>query len=175
MTSNGSTRNRRGSHDGGASLVEFALLAPLLVMMLLGITTGGFALATKNSMTNAVREGARVGATLPKGSDWDTGWAVDVKDRVVGLAGGDVGDDEVCVQLIDASNDSTVGAYMGSSCDPSQGGDPAKFPPDTPASATSGCVVKVWSQTSSTLNALFFSRDLTLQAQAVGIYERDEC
>lgn len=157
-------------HDRGASLVEFAVLAPLLFSILLGIITGGFALATKNSMTNAVREGARVGATLPEGTGWNADWAVDVKDRVVDLAGGDLEDDEVCVQLIDASDGSLVGRYPSGGC-------PASMPsaPSTPGSATSGCIVKVWAQSEATLNALFFSRDLDLEAQSVGIYERDEC
>lgn len=154
--------------DRGAALVEFALLAPVLFSILLGIITGGFALATKNSMTNAVREGARVGATLPMGSDWDTDWAVDVKDRVVELAGGDLEADEVCVRLLDASTNATVGEYPSAGCSLSMA------EPTTPGSATD-CVVKVWAQRDATLNALFFSRDLDLQAQSVGVYERDGC
>lgn len=164
-TSTPRSRNRR---DRGASLVEFALLAPVLFAILLGTITAGLALSTKNSMTNAVREGGRLGATLPEGTDWDADWAVDVRERVVSLAGGDLDDEDVCVQLIDASDDSIVGEYSGSDCS-------SVTPPGTPTSATEGCVVKLWARRSAELNTLFFSRTLTLDANAVGIYERAEC
>jgi len=51
--------------ERGASLVEFALVLPILMMLLFGIVTGGLALNSKNSLNNAAREGARYGATLP--------------------------------------------------------------------------------------------------------------
>ncbi|MFP5580169.1 MAG: TadE family protein [Acidimicrobiia bacterium] len=64
-----SGRNRR---EAGASLVEFALLAPVLFALLLGMITGGLSLSRKNSMENAVREGARFGATLNEDSSWSS-------------------------------------------------------------------------------------------------------
>lgn len=164
-------RSRHTKRERGASLVEFALLAPVLFALLLGMITGGLALATKNSMTNAVREGGRLGATLPGVADWDA-WAADVKDRVVELAGGDLEADEVCVEMvsIDSSGDSTEGSWPASGCDL-----PMAMP-TTPSSAPDGsCLVKVWAQRSATLNALAFSRSLTLEAKAVGQYERSEC
>lgn len=45
-------------------LVEFALLLPLLMMILLGMFTGGLAWNRKLAVTNGVREGSRFGATL---------------------------------------------------------------------------------------------------------------
>jgi Flp pilus assembly protein TadG len=51
--------------ERGASLVEFAIVLPILMMLLFGIVTGGLALNSKNSLNNAAREGARYGATLP--------------------------------------------------------------------------------------------------------------
>ncbi len=162
----------RNRHDGGASLVEFALLAPVLFSLLLGMVTGGLALSYKNSMTNAIREGARLGATLPKDDTdgWD-GWAHDVKDRVVSLAADDIGEDEVCVQIIKVgASPPELGGWPSGGCTLSM------VPPATPASAAPGsCLVKVWGERTANLNALFFSRDVTLTGSAVGLYERSTC
>ncbi len=49
-------------------LVEFALTLPLLVMLLLGMVTGGYTYNQKLAITNGVREGSRFGATLPVAS-----------------------------------------------------------------------------------------------------------
>ena len=55
--------------EEGAGLVEFAILAPLFVMLLFGLVEFGLALYSKGVVTNASREGARFGvvyATPPK-------------------------------------------------------------------------------------------------------------
>jgi Flp pilus assembly protein TadG len=46
--------------ERGAVAVEFALLAPILIMLLLGIMEFGRAYNTQMVLTNAAREGARV-------------------------------------------------------------------------------------------------------------------
>ena len=159
---------RRCIGDSGASLVEFALIAPLLFAILLGTITGGLALSKKNSMTNAVREGGRLGATLPEGTSWDNDWAIDVRDRVIALAGNDLANADVCVQMIDpAAPEPPVGKYLGADCS-------AITPPATPSSAE-GCIVKVWARTEASLDTVFFSRVLTLDGSAVGLYERESC
>jgi Flp pilus assembly pilin Flp len=48
----------------GASAVEFAIIAPLLFVLLFGILEGGLALYNKAVITNACREGARNGIVL---------------------------------------------------------------------------------------------------------------
>jgi len=48
----------------GASAVEFAIIAPLLFVLLFGILEGGLALYNKAVITNACREGARDGIVL---------------------------------------------------------------------------------------------------------------
>ena len=56
-------------HDeDGASIVEFALIFPVLVCLLLGMFTGGIAFNQKLALTSGVREGSRYGATLPVSS-----------------------------------------------------------------------------------------------------------
>jgi Flp pilus assembly protein TadG len=47
--------------DSGGSLVEFAVVAPLLFVILFGIIEFGFLLYDKAVITNASREGARAG------------------------------------------------------------------------------------------------------------------
>lgn len=61
--------------EKGAQLVEFALVLPLLLLVLLGIAEFGFMFQRYEVVTNAAREGARI-AVLP-------GYALaDVQDRV---------------------------------------------------------------------------------------------
>ena len=47
-------------HDRGQSLVEFALVLPILLILLLGILDFGRAVAAYNSVSNGARSGARV-------------------------------------------------------------------------------------------------------------------
>lgn len=47
--------------EKGAAAVEFALLLPLLMMILFGIIEFGIALHQQSILTNASREGARLG------------------------------------------------------------------------------------------------------------------
>ena len=57
-------RRREGTRRGhrGASLVEFALILPLLSMFLFGIVQFGLAYDAKQSINSAAREGARYAA-----------------------------------------------------------------------------------------------------------------
>ncbi len=57
------TRGRARLDERGAVAVEFALVLPVLVMLLLGITTAGLSYSHAIGLTNAVREGSRFGAT----------------------------------------------------------------------------------------------------------------
>jgi Flp pilus assembly pilin Flp len=61
-TARGFLRDQRGS-----PAVEFALIAPVLMLLVFGIVQFGFAFYTYNEMFNGAREGARrlaVGATM---------------------------------------------------------------------------------------------------------------
>lgn len=51
----------------GQSVVEFALILPVFVLILLGLLEFGSAFDHRNAMAYAVREGARVGASLGNG------------------------------------------------------------------------------------------------------------
>ena len=60
-------RRRKAIRRGGAA-VEFAFVAPLLMMVLFGATELGRAMYIQNTVTTAAREGARE-ASLPSSSE----------------------------------------------------------------------------------------------------------
>jgi Flp pilus assembly protein TadG len=148
-----------GTTERGAALVEFALVLPLVMSLLLGMVTGGVAYNRKISMSNAVREASRFGATL----DGSATWATDVQSRTVELSTGDLTTSQVCVKLVAAATNTVVPGYSAGSCSTAE--------PGTPATATTGCVVKVWAARPDKLQAMFFSANLTLTAKSVARYE----
>jgi Flp pilus assembly protein TadG len=50
--------------EGGASLVEFALVAPLLLLLLFGVADFGRFIAASSAINSASREGARYGSAV---------------------------------------------------------------------------------------------------------------
>ena len=56
---------RRTDSERGQALTEFALVAPLLFLILFGIIQLGFLFGGQNGLTNAAREAARYASTLP--------------------------------------------------------------------------------------------------------------
>lgn len=54
----------------GQELVEFALILPLLLLLIFGIMDFGLAIFSYNTIANAAREGARAGV-IPSASDAD--------------------------------------------------------------------------------------------------------
>jgi Flp pilus assembly protein TadG len=97
------TRSIKTDDERGASLVEFALILPLLMMLMMGITTGGISLNRDVTLNNAAREGARYGATLPTGTDM-TAWLNNVADVTIDSASGELDDGTpgrtVCVAFV---------------------------------------------------------------------------
>jgi Flp pilus assembly protein TadG len=55
---------RRGRREAGTSVVEMAFVLPLLLLLVFAIGDFGIAYTRWNSLTNAVREGARVGVVF---------------------------------------------------------------------------------------------------------------
>lgn len=69
------TRRARWQCEKGAELIEFALVAPILIFLLAGIFDFGMMFRSFEAVTNAAREGARVGVLPGYG-------VVDVQTRV---------------------------------------------------------------------------------------------
>jgi len=55
------TSDRRHRPERGEDIIEFALILPLLLVLLLGVMEFGFAVMRYNTIANAAREGARAG------------------------------------------------------------------------------------------------------------------
>lgn len=150
-----------GSAERGAALVEFALLLPVLVSLILGLTTSGIAYNRKISMTDAVREGSRFGATLAASpfaaSDLST-WSTSVTQRVYDLSGGELSASQgtVCAQLVTAPDAANACGVVD--------------PVNTPAGSH---IAKVSATKSATLQAGFFTRVLRLSSKTASRYERE--
>lgn len=140
-------------------LVEFVMVLPLLFALLLGITSGGRAYAAKVSMAEAVREGARFGATLRLGTGPTavSDFQQSVKDRVVSAAAGDLNPADVCVSLVlpTGATDCGVGDPGGASAQPAVH------------------LVKVSASKPATMQFFFASTTSTMNAKLAARYERD--
>jgi Flp pilus assembly protein TadG len=105
-------RNRRRVQDDrGAVLVEFAVVLPILLMLLLGIVTGGMALHQDMQLSHAAREGARYGARVDPAQTFTSGtWASNVRSLIVDRANGDLSGPgtTVCVSLVRGSAGSST-------------------------------------------------------------------
>ena len=91
----------RSDGEAGVAVVEFALVAPLLLLLIFGIVDLGRAYATLNQLAASAREGARVAAVLPNpesaASQARIREAVKKYDRQLG--GSPVADGQIVVTL----------------------------------------------------------------------------
>jgi Flp pilus assembly protein TadG len=159
----------RAGRERGAVLVEFVIVMPLLLGLVLGIITFGNWYNTKLNLSTAAREGARYGATLPLAGYGSTNaWLDAVATAAVGAAGGQLGSGVAtrytCVALIDSSGTSrridtggTVSYSTGSSCYSDSLGSESR--------------VQAVLQRSGTINVVLFSSDVTVKGQAVARFE----
>ena len=77
---NAAARTARRRRDG-QSLVEFAVVLPIFLLILAGILDFGLGLYSQMTVINAAREGARLGVVEP-------GNVSDIDDRVQAMTGG---------------------------------------------------------------------------------------
>ena len=63
------TSEKKQRRDSGQAIVEFAIVVPLLLTLLLGIMEWGFLIWTQNSFVNAVRDGAREAVVM---QEWNS-------------------------------------------------------------------------------------------------------
>ena len=177
--------NRRRRTDRGASLVEFAIIMPVLFMIMLGTITGGMTLSRQNSVKNGVREAGRFGAVLADFDDVDN--RADLYAQVVAAATGDLDvgapNRVICVALIDDDNTWDYSWY-GTTATPSSGSDVAAGSVPTqcrgPAAdpdfdATVGVGTKrIWvrAERTSEIQGVLFSLNPTLESHALTRYER---
>lgn len=85
----------RSRDDRGASLIEMALVLPLLVVLLLGIFATARGWQVHNVLDHAAREAARYGAAL---DTWDANAAQGVAEAEIGAASVPTGSLTWCVE-----------------------------------------------------------------------------
>ena len=162
---------RSDRRDDGAVALEFALILPVLVMLLIGTVTTAISYAHVLGLTNAVREGARFGATADASTP---SWASDVATRVGGTQFDDPGHSTtICVELYKQGG----GGGVSASC-PANGGPSiasSDYPP-VPALATGQCVVRVVAARRFTINLVIFGTvSQSMTRGSVARYEGESC
>ena len=137
--------------------LEFAIVLPLLMALVLGIYTGGLAYTNKISLVEAVREGARYGASLPVGTTPVATWEAGVKDRVVSASGGDLALADVCVKYALPIG----GSDCGVADPPGASNEPAVH------------LVKVSATKQAKIEFFFYTSEPLLRGKIVARFERD--
>lgn len=101
------TRRRR---QRGQAILEFAILTPLVLILIFIIVDFGIGLAHRVILTNAAREGARYGAAgAPESGGCTDPLVVDrIKCKTVAQGRGLVDEDAVSVAFLDANNNGEV-------------------------------------------------------------------
>jgi Flp pilus assembly protein TadG len=64
--------SRRRRREGGVTMVEFALIAPLALVLILGLLVTGIVVLNQVELTNGVRDGARAAAVCGGAGFQDT-------------------------------------------------------------------------------------------------------
>ena len=166
--------------ERGAAAVEFALVVPLLMMLLLGVITVGLSYNNALGVTNAVREGSRFGATTdacgttpPAVCTGGSAWATSVMQRVRDTQFDDPGlETKICVQLIKVG---TVTPLVGFQC--SSAGGPALTSsalPSVPTGTVGTCFVQVVAARPFTVNVGIQKWDRVLERTSIARYERKD-
>lgn len=97
-------------NQDGATVVEFAIIAPILLLLIFGIIEFSLLLFNKHIVTNSSREGARAGVVARENRFADSGDFVDVEAVVNDWIGnhlvtfGGTGNPVIDVQILNASN-----------------------------------------------------------------------
>lgn len=156
--------------ESGASLVEFALILPVFMMLLLGMLTGGLAYSRKLSVAQATREGARYGATLPITATTPVdAWLDKVAALTIASSDGELAATQpgqaVCVAYVPSAGLPRRREQVGTSVSRSSDRCIANDGRDGETR------VQVVASRRSTLEALLFSRNLDLRSHAVARFE----
>jgi hypothetical protein len=164
-------RSRSAAGDRGAVMAEFALVLPVLAMLVMGIFTGGTALNNKQQITSSARDAARFGATLADDqcdSPSDCGgrsWAELVRDLAVQRSNGTLLNAGVCVALVSGPGSAPT-ALDASHTTKTDG--TACFVDGSP---DDGLRVQVSTSRSDVLDVVLYRKTLSLEATAIAQFE----
>jgi Flp pilus assembly protein TadG len=161
-------------------MVEFALVLPIFMALVLGMFTGGTAYNQKLSMTNAAREGSRYAATLPVSSTASmTAWLDSVAAVAVDAASGELAPGTpgrvVCVAYVypagtTSVTDRTTKRVQTGSAAPAYTTGPSErcFADGRPNSERR---VQVALRRDTRIEAIIYSSDFTLKSSSVARFE----
>jgi Flp pilus assembly protein TadG len=93
--------------EAGAAAVEFALVAPLLVLLICGIIDLGRAYATLNQLAASAREGARLAAVLPDPES--SAHVKQVRNTVLAFSQGQLGGSKIRAETIEVDLQTSSG------------------------------------------------------------------
>lgn len=163
--------------DDGANAVEFALVLPLLVLLLFGAITFGLAFNQKQQLEHANREAVRFAATLPDPGTDD--WFEEVFQRIVVTAAGQapVWDPglAICVS-VDTSSAVISRTRQGNAAytTAAQMAAGANGSSHCVDGSLTGSTAQVTISRDARLDAVFFRDDITLQTHGVALYEETD-
>ena len=172
----------RGANDEGANAVEFALVLPILLVLIFGLMWGGIAFEQNLAVTHASREAARFGATLDVTSagSVDTTRLDQIRDRAEVAAVGrldDVGGTTnayVCVAYVEDDGTTNHTAQVDN------GGTRTGA---APTAVTGSCYddgipadqprIQVYVERDALLDFIFYGGTIRLDSSGVAYYEHD--
>jgi len=144
-------RGSKRTGEGGAVLIEAAVVMPILIMLVLGIWSVGRAYNIYLTMDHAAREAARYGAVAAD----DASWVIDVQNKAIAEASPSITltTSDVCAALVDGPSGNPSDCLSGT---------------DDPRLEKRGQVL-ITQQVP--LDFLFFNMNVTLHARAVSRWE----
>jgi Flp pilus assembly protein TadG len=155
--------SRRRRSQRGASAVELALVAPLLLLLLFGTVSAGLTYSDHVATTNSAREGSRYGAAADGTSTWGASVQSRVQQVYFNAAGDAPTDNQVCAKLVTADG-TVIASDSGTEC----GSEPS-----LPTMLSGSCAVKVWMSKPGVIRmGVFPDLNLTLHAESVSFYGR---
>jgi Flp pilus assembly protein TadG len=167
------TRKREKS-ESGAALVEFALILPVFMILVLGVFSGAIVYNQKLDLAHAAREGARFGSVLNTtasltGNCASSSWASCVQGITVERSGGDLTTGGVCVALV---KDDGVTVYSDTNHAASWfSTNGSANCPNANDSAGKGTHVQVTAERNGKIEALVLKWNMTLKSNASARYE----
>lgn len=161
--------------DRGAAIVEFGLVVPIFVTLVVGMFSAGLAFNTNNSLNNGAREATRYGATLPVETTLDE-WLGYVANAAFGATSGELVNGEaghqVCVAYVypdgTDANDQTMRLVVGADGDEVLIG-ASCFEDGRPSSERR---VQVALTRDTTIQAVVMTSEVQLEATSVARFER---
>ena len=177
------SRFHPGERERAAAIVEFALVLPVLLTIVLGAFSGGLAYSQRSTLSGAASEASRFGATLAVAASTGgtiNGWLADVASAAQQGATGDLGvgvqGRRICVAYVYPNG--TAPGDVTTMLVRTDGGDAITNPAPSAACIAGGDGrpaserrVQVVVQRTTRFEALVLSRDVTLTSKAITLYE----